>query len=180
MLSIISCSVSNVGAYYDGVAITNNWVSWVNSERILSSISPVKIFAPLTQTAQSWSLSNMNSWISTHKRKWQKAYYDYKKMTSWFSGFWLQFSKIWTSTFSESIWWNTYSCKDSDCTESLKMALRKTFDMFLREKGRSYSPHYSSIINPDFKQIGVGLSVDEKKKRYYVVIHYAANAFWKE
>lgn len=170
---------SKVGAYYNTDTIISNWIKWTNEERRRHDTWDIKINDNLTKTAFEWANYSKSKWSISHKRPWQNVYYDYKKITSWFRSRWLIFSKIGWSTFSESIWWNTYSCSQKDCTEAISQAVYKTFAMYLREKWNKYSPHYGAMINKNFKQIGIGIVVDETKKKYYLTVHYATQVIVK-
>lgn len=171
---------SKVWAYYNIETVNNTWLRWTNEQRRKNNLWDLVINPSLNKTALEWATYSKNKWAISHKRPGQKSYYDYKKITSWFSSRWLTFPKIGWSTFSESIWRNTYSCSQKDCTESLSQAIYKTFAMYLREKWKKYSPHYSAIINKNFKQIGIGIVVDETKKKYYLTIHYATQVLAKK
>ena len=130
----------------------------------------------LDYSAVTWSETALKRGNITHKRDGQKAYYDYKKIGDWFKGLGLQFKNVNKATFTENIGWGVYKCPadaNADCTEQMKKAIRTTFDFFLKEKGKKYRPHYNSLMKNEFRKIGVGLTVDEKKHRYYLTIHYA-------
>jgi hypothetical protein len=75
--------------------------------------------------------------------------------------------------FSESLWRWYYSCKKSDCTDTLIAAIKKTFAFFMSEKWRRYQPHYKAIVSKEFTSLWLGISIVGKK--YYLVSHYAKN-----
>lgn len=179
-LFIFSISINQAWAYYNMDTVIGNWIKWTNEERRKHNTWDIKINVRLTDTAFEWANYSKSKWAISHKRAGQKAFYDYKRMTSWFNSRWLIFPKIWGSTFSESIWRNTYSCREKDCTNALSNSVYKTFAMYLREKWKKYSPHYSAIINKNFTQIWVGIVVDEAKHRYYFVAHYATKVVVKK
>lgn len=179
-LLFFSFSINQVGAYYNMDTVIGNWMKWTNEERRKNDIWDIKINSRLTDTAFEWANYSKSKWSISHKRVGQKSFYDYKKMTNRFTSRWLKFLKIGGSTFSESIWWNTYSCNKKDCTEDLSKAVYKTFALYLKEKWKKYSPHYSAIINKNFNQIWVGIVVDEAKHKYYLVVHYATKVVAKK
>jgi predicted KAP-like P-loop ATPase len=56
------------------------------------------------------------------------------------------------ATFSESIAWNNYYCKDtSKCTSEIKKAVKRSFDFYMSEKGTNYDPHYRAIAHKLFE-----------------------------
>lgn len=176
---IFSISINQVWAYYNMDNVIANWLKWTNEERQKYNIWDIKINAELTKTAFERANYSKSIWSISHKRPWQKSYYDYNRMTKWFLVRWLTFPKVGWFTFSESIWWNTYSCNKKDCTEELSKAVHKTFVLYLREKWKKYSPHYGAIINKNFKQIWVWIVVDETKHKYYLTVHYATQVVKK-
>ena len=93
-------------------------------------------------------------------------------MGAWFESLGLEFKNIGGITYTENIGWGPYSCSEEDCTEELEDALRSTFDFFMSEAGQAYRPHYNSVMNNGFKEMGLGIAVDERAKRYYVTVHY--------
>jgi len=179
-LLIFSISISQVWAYYNMDTVIGNWIKWTNEERRKHNTWDIKINTRLTDTAFERANYSKSKWLISHKRGGQKSFYDYNRMISRFNSRWLTFPKVGDSTFSESIWWNTYSCSKKDCTVELSNAVYKTFAMYLKEKWKKYSPHYSAIINKDFNQIGIWIVVDEMKYKYYLVVHYATKVVIKK
>ncbi len=51
--------------------------------------------------------------------------------------------------------------------------IRYTFDAYMAEKWKKYSPHYNSIISSAYTKIGLGIVVDEKKGKLYLTVHFA-------
>ena len=164
--------VSKANANYDPEIVKNNWLSWTNEERLKVWVSSLVLNENLNKTALDWSTYSKNRWYIDHKRVWQKSYYDFKKIWSWFNSEWVSFKKVNRTTFSESIGWNTYTCNTSDCTTQVSNAINKTFVMYMREKGKKNWTHYQSMINKYFRQIWIWLVLDETKHRYYITIHY--------
>jgi hypothetical protein len=149
-----------------------DWLTWTNNERSLHWAEPLVINEKLNSTALDWSAYSKQKWSIDHKRPGQKSYYDYKRIWSWFNSKWVQFKKVKTVTFSESIWWNVYFCKTDDCTQNISDAVYKTFAMYMKEKWKKYAPHYNSLVNKQFKQVWIWVVLDEAKHRYYLTVHY--------
>lgn len=162
---------------YDIDSIKNSWLIWTNNERNIVWIDNLFMNEKLNSTSLEWSTYSKNRTYIDHKRPWQKSYYDYYKILNWFNSKWLYFKNVNRTTFSESIWRNNYFCKTDDCTEVLRTSVYKTFSMFLREKWKKYAPHYNSMINKNFKNIWVGIVLDEIKKKYYITIHYSTDIY---
>ena len=159
-------------ASFDLESVKSSWISWTNTERSLMGSSNLVQNTILDNTASEWSEFSKTRGYIDHKRQWQKAYYDYKKIGKWFSDRWVTFKKIKKVTFSESIWWNTYSCSKDDCTDELKSAVKKTFNFYMKEKWKKYWPHYKAMIKKEFSQIWIWIVVDKAKGKYYITVHY--------
>jgi hypothetical protein len=65
-----------------------------------------------------------------------------------------------------------FRCKSEDCTQTILNATKSTLQFYLNEKWKTFSPHYKSMIQKNFTQIWVGVSIDRAKGRYYLTIHY--------
>ncbi len=151
------------------------WISWNNEVRVPLGLKSYISEPQLSQTAVGWSdLAKKRGFIN-HKRDGQTAYYDYKMIESWFAGKGLTFENVNRATFTENIGWGYYKCDKDDCTDALIKAIRSTFDFFMSEKGKAYSPHYKSIVKPEFREIGLGIAVDVAAKKYYLTVHYGTD-----
>jgi uncharacterized protein YkwD len=151
--------------------VKHAWLGWYNDVRGSMGLQPLTYQKQLTRTAALWSKQAADTGSITHKRAGQTAYYDYTLMTSWFKDMGIEFANVDRTTFTENIGWGVYSCpKDGDCTQRFIDAVRSTFDFYMAEKGKTYSPHYNSIVNPEFRQIGLGIVT--KGNRYYLTAHY--------
>ncbi len=147
------------------------WLSWINDARADQELSAYQYESQLNRTATTWSREAKERGSITHKRPGQTAYYDYTLMAKWFENLGLEFKNVKGMTFTENIGWGYYKCGGADdCTQALIDGVRSTFDMYMAEKPKSYRPHYNSIMNPEFKLIGMGVAVDNGK--YYVTTHY--------
>lgn len=153
------------------------WLSWYNEARRNNGLGLFEYDENLHRTALTWSESAKAKGAITHKRSGQTAYYDYKRMVSWFKEQGLTFPSVKGSTFVENIGWDYYSCpaSEDDCTDRLISSIKKTYNFFMSEKGKKYRAHYDSIMNKNYRKIGLGITVDASKKRYYLTVHYATD-----
>lgn len=156
----------------DLAKVRDSWLSWTNAARAQNGLSAYVYNPQLHRSANVWSQEAKARGNITHKRNSGDAYYDYNKVGDWFKNLGLTFKNVSGSTYTENIGWGPYSCSTGDCTEKLTNAVRSTFDFFMSEAGSAYRPHYNSIMNSEFTQIGFGVSVDTRAKRYYLTIHY--------
>jgi len=158
----------------DMARVRSAWLSWNNSVRVPMGLSAYSSNSQLARTAVIWSENAGKLGSITHKRPGQTLYYDYPRMVTWFKNLGLQFRNISGVTFTENINWGYYSCPstEKDCTDAFIKAVRTGFDFFMSEKGKAYRPHYDSIVNKNFKIIGLGVAVDPVKKKYYLTVHY--------
>ncbi len=159
----------------DEQRVREAWLGWYNDYRTGLGLPAYQLDASLNQTAGNWSFYALKRGTIDHRRAWKGAYYDYALIKKWFMNFGVTFANVHGTTFSENIGWNVFRCDKEDCTDDLIASTRSTFDFFLSEKGKKSHPHYSSIINPDFRNMGVGLAVDSKAKKYYVTVHFATD-----
>ncbi len=148
------------------------WLQWTNEAREAEGLLAYAMHRQLQRTALLWSRQAQASGTITHKRAGQTSYYDYPRMVSWFEGQDLEFRNDARMTFTENIGYGHYSCRDADCTDDLVGSIRSTFDFFMSEKGKEYRPHYNSIMNGKFKEVGVGIVVGPGTGRYYITVHY--------
>jgi uncharacterized protein YkwD len=128
----------------------------------------------LSWSAQNWSDRAKRLGVLSHKRDGQTAYYDYKMILAWFKNLGLEFRNVNGITMTENIGWGYYRCPadGSDCTSNMTKAIRTTFDFYVSEKGKKNDAHWKSLMQKDFKQIGLGLALDKIKHKYYLTIHY--------
>lgn len=119
----------------------------------------------LAESGKTSNLHARNSW------DW---YYNYNSMLNRFSGLWIKFPKSiwWGSSFSESVWYNTYKCSKSDCTDDLINAIRKTWTGLILKEKASNGSHYKAAVMKYFTQMWIWVAVDKTHNRYYIVLHY--------
>jgi uncharacterized protein YkwD len=151
------------------------WLSWYNAARKKNGLGPYVYDPNLDRTATLWSDLARQKGSIAHKRPGQKVYYDYKRMVSWFKGLGLTFPNVKGLTFVENIGWDRYACSasSSDCTDAMISSIQSTYNFFMGEKGKKYSPHYDSIMGKYFTKIGLGIAVDPVSKKYFLTVHYA-------
>jgi uncharacterized protein YkwD len=169
---ICSVPTEDLPTNVDLEKVRATWLDWENTERTANGLAPYTYNEDLIRTATIWSEASKQKGYIDHKRPGQTAYYDYKIIEKWFKNLGLEFKNTHSKTFTESIAWEYYSCSDSDCTDKLTTAIRKGFNFFMSEKGKSSRPHYDAIINPEFTQIGIGIVVDKVAEKYYLTVHY--------
>lgn len=148
------------------------WLAWYNAERQKEGLYDYHYNNQLNRSAYIWSEFSKNREEMSHKRIGQTEYYDYNMINEWFAKLGLQFENIDRVTFTENIGWGVLSCNDGECTDELIDAIKSTFDFYMAEKTQDYRPHYNSVMNAYFKEIGLGISIDEATKKYYLTVHY--------
>lgn len=147
------------------------WLAWNNAERQKLGLHDYTYNNALHRTAYLWSKYSQDKGEMSHKREGQTEYYDYDLILKWFQNLGVDFVNVNRVTFSENIGWGPYSCSEADCTQKLIDNIRSTFDFYMAEKNQEYRPHYNSLMNKYFNEIGLGISVGNGK--YYLTIHYA-------
>lgn len=150
--------------------VRQTWLDWYNTERNKLGLHDYTYNNALNRSAYIWSDFSMKRGELSHKRPGQTAYYDYNMINEWFRDLGLQFENVNRVTHSENIGWGPYSCNELDCTDELISTIRSTFDFYMSEKDKSYKPHYNSIMNQYFNEIGLGIVVGDGK--YYLTVHY--------
>ena len=147
------------------------WLGWNNEERVKLGLHSYKYNNALNRTAYLWSEYSKNKGEMSHKREGQTEYYDYYKILSWFQNLGVDFVNVKTVTYTENIGWGPFNCTSTDCTQNLIDNIRSTFDFYMEEKNKSYKPHYNSLMNAYFNEIGLGIVFGNGK--YYLTVHYA-------
>ncbi len=171
-------TVSNV-RNVDINRVQNTWLSWNNSLRKKKWLHPYTLRNELNKTALEWSKFSKQRGYIIHGRPWDGCVgkynygcYNFPVIDKWFKKRGINPKIVARSKHTENIGWGYYKCNSSDCTDALIKSIRKTYDFFYRE--RSYNGvHYRSLVHNHFKSIGLGVTVDPTKKRYYLTVHYA-------
>ena len=163
-----------VPANVDMQRVRETWLKWYFDARAEQGLPPYVYNDQLSRTANVWSQEAVRRGEITHKRDPGDAYYDYVKITAWFKNLGLVFKNVYGVTHTENIAWEMYACSASqvDCTDDMISQVRKAFDFYMAEKDKAYKPHYNSIMNKYFKEIGLGIAVDRLAHKYYLTVHY--------
>lgn len=163
-------------------SLKTSWLDWQNAVRKKMLLPNYSYNTKLDITAFEWSYISMAKAVMDHKRSPGDSYYDYSKITSWFSDRWVTCRNANGTTNSESIgWWNFY-CTDGDCTNEIEAVMKDIFDMYMAEKWKKYpaDAHYRGIVSNSFKYIWLWLAVKkstEKANYYtlYMTTHYCTD-----
>ena len=155
----------------DMAGVRESWLNWYNTERRKLGLHDYIYNNELNRSAYGWSEFSKDRGYISHKRIGQEAYYDYNMITAWFKNLGLEFENIYGVTYSENIGSGYVSCENTDCTQNLIDSARATFDFYMSEKGKDYAPHYNSVMNKYFNEIGLGIAIDANGK-YYLTVHY--------
>lgn len=154
-------------------------LSWHNQERKSLWYNTYHYNLDLEWSATLWAnkLSASGKTSNLHLRNNGDGYYNYNSMLNRFSNLWINFPKSiwWGASFSESIWYNTYRCSKSDCTDDLIAAIKKTRTWLIMKEKTSMWSHYKAVIMKYFTQMWVWIAIDKSHNRYYVVFHYWVN-----
>ncbi|MFA6039102.1 MAG: CAP domain-containing protein [Candidatus Peribacteraceae bacterium] len=180
-LSVPAAHAGSGGCAYDDVSsvprvkmrrVENAWLGWNNRLRRRLDLAPYTLNDALHRTALEWSVLSSEKGSMDHKRTPDAPYYDYKAIEQWFADRGVTFANVNRTTFTENIGWGTYRCTTDDCTSSMIRSIRSTFRFYLAERNKASKPHYNSIVNPYFTQIGLGIIVNPEEGRYYLTVHY--------
>lgn len=151
-------------------------LSWHNQERKSLWYNTYRYNLDLEWSATLWAniLADSGKTSNLHLRNIGDGYYNYDSMLNRFSNLWINFPKSiwWGASFSESIWYNTYKCSKSDCTEDLISAIKKTRTWLIMKEKNSMGSHYKAVIMKHFTQMWVWVAIDRSHNRYYIVFHY--------
>jgi len=162
----------DVPSNIDIARVRSTWLGWYNGVRAKAGLTAYKYNEQLNRSAIAWSEQSKIKGYMDHKRNPGDSYYDYYKIAAWFKDLGLEFRNVYRVTFTENIGWGPYKCSKTDCTDDLISAIRYTFDFYMAEKDKSYKPHYESVMNKYFNEIGLGIAIDEKAGKYYLTVHY--------
>ena len=156
--------------------VRNAVLSWHNEERKNVWVNSYKYNLDLEWSATTRANQIVSMWKSWnfHARNSSDWYYNYNSILNRFSNLWINFpGSKWAASFSESVWYGSYKCSKSDCTQELIAAIKKTWtNLIMKEKSKNGS-HYRAATMKHFTQMWVWIAVD--KSNYYVVLHYGVN-----
>lgn len=148
-------------------------LGWFNTERKLVGVPAYNYNSKLDATALERSEYSKKNGTITHERNPGDGYYNYPIINQRFLDRGINPKNINRTTHSENIWRWVYKCSKTDCTQDLIAAIKSTFLFYMSEKGKSFRPHYNSMVNKYFTIIGLGITIDEAKGKYYLTVHYA-------
>ncbi len=153
--------------------VRSTWLSYYNATRSSLWLSPYSYDSRLDATAHSWNIEFAKwRWQNHHRRSPGDSYYSYNTITDWFRLRGVEGKVVWWATTTENVWYGTYSCNSSDCTDELINSIRWTYDFFISEKWKAYDAHYRSVVQPNFTKIGLDIIVVPGERRYYLTVHY--------
>ncbi len=170
-----SYSVKSTSSLFDENEIRKYWIDLLNDVRQQKQLPLLKYDSSLDSTAKRWSNLAVKRWEINHKVSPWDSYYDYKKKVNWMKQNWVVCKNINRITFSESIAWGEFYCNSKDCTKEVKKTVKGNYNFFMSEKWKAYAPHYKMIVGPYYKNLWLGLSIQNKwknKYRLYLTAHY--------
>ena len=128
-------------------------------------------------TTRATKLADSHKTSNLHLRNSWDWYYNYNSILNRFSDLWINFpaSVKWASSFSESIWYWSYKCSKSDCTQDLITAIKKTWTGLIMKEKNSNGSHYKAATMKHFTQMWVWIAIDKSNNRYYLVLHYGVD-----
>jgi uncharacterized protein YkwD len=163
----------NVPSNIDMAKVRATWLKWYNDARAAAGLYAYVYNDQLNRSAITWSETCKARGYMDHRRNPSDAYYAYSTLSAWFKNLGLEFKNVNRVTFTENIGWGVFKCSQADCTDDLISAIRTTFDFYMAEKGTASHAHYDSVMNAYFKEIGLGIAIDETSGKYYLTTHYA-------
>jgi hypothetical protein len=160
-------------SWVDMNRVRSAWLWFYNSTRSGLWLKLYSYDSRLDNTAHSWNIE-LAKWRGQnhHRRNPWDSYYNYSTITEWFRLRGVEAKLIWWATSTENVWYGYYSCRSSDCTDSLINSIRSTYDFFLSEKGKSYDAHYRSIVQSSFSKVWLDIIVVPEENRYYLTMHF--------
>lgn len=171
----LSDNFSNI----DEQKVRNAILSWHNEERKNVWVSSYRYNLDLewSATTRANKIADSHKTSNFHLRNTWDWYYNYNSILNRFSGLWIKFPKSvnWASSFSETVWYGTYKCSKSDCTEDLITAIKKTRTWLIMKEKSSNGSHYKAATMKHFTQMGAWIAIDKSNNRYYLVIHYGVD-----
>lgn len=181
--SSITATITNLPHLSDNFSnvdiekVRNTILSRHNNERKSLWLNSYKYNLDLewSATTRANKIAATHKTSNLHPRNSWDGYYNYNSMLTWFSNLWIKFPTNiwwWASSFSESIWYNTYKCSKSDCTEDLINAIKKTRTGLIMKEKASNGSHYKAATMKHFTQMWAWIAIDKNNNRYYLVLHY--------
>lgn len=151
-----------------------------NEERKFLGLNPYSYNMDLewSATTRANKIASAHKTSNFHPRNNWDWYYNYNSMLTRFYNLWIKFPTNiwwWSSSFSESIWYNTYKCSKNNCTDELINAIKKTRTGLIMKEKSSNGSHYKAATMKHFTQMWIGIAIDKDYNRYYLVLHYGIN-----
>lgn len=151
------------------------WLELYNNERRKLWLKEYSYNLNLQKSALVWSELSAKKWKIDHKRNKNDSYYDFWKIQNWFKKNGVDCKiKNWLWAV-ENIWYGFMTCQNGDCLEETKKEVKKTFDMYLREKWKKNNAHYKSIVSKDLAFLGFWvhkINVWKNKFKVYNTTHF--------
>jgi uncharacterized protein YkwD len=182
MILLEHCEILPGGEQVVGVdmkRVEQAWLLWINQDRAKLGLTPYVLNQTLARSAYTWASLSARRGFITHVRSGASSY-DYDGILSWFAQQGVSFGNHEGSRYAENIAYGPMECAKEECTREMIGMTRAVFDAFMAEKGTGNDAHYRSVMHPDFRQIGIGISLDPKKSNYYLTVHYAVDALSDE
>ncbi|RKW24355.1 CAP domain-containing protein [Candidatus Gracilibacteria bacterium] len=158
--------------------ISKYWLSLYNVERAKLGLKPYAYDERLQNSANTWAKISGERGYYSHKRAKGDVYYDFWKIQNWFKQNGVD-CKIENRTGAvENIGFGVLQCKSGDCLEETKKTVKKTFDMYMREKGKKNSSHYDAIVSKNLNYLGFGIykkPIGKNSYGLYNVTHFCTN-----
>jgi len=132
-------------------------------------------------TVRANNLAESSKTKNLHVRNSSDWYYNYNSILDRFSDLWIKFpaSVKWAASFSESVWYGSYKCSKSDCTQTLIESIKRWTWQWLIMKEKEWTisddSHYKAVVMNHFTQMGVWIAIDKSNNRYYIVLHYGVD-----
>ena len=161
------------------------WLTWVNDLRASKGLPPYEYHKLLDHTSQEvadylavkYPKARPTN-LATHEKPGQTTNgYSHSYLTKWFKERGVYTVAKGRSNHTENTGYSYYRCEKEDCTDEMIRALRTTFAYYKNEERfLSYAPsralHYKSLVNPNYKYIGLGLATSPNANRRWSVLHY--------
>lgn len=158
--------------------ISKYWLSLYNVERAKLWLKPYAYDERLQNSANTWAKISWERWYYSHKRAKGDVYYDFWKIQNWFKQNGVD-CKIENRTWAvENIWFWVLQCKSWDCLEETKKTVKKTFDMYMREKWKKNYSHYDAIVSKNLNYLWFGIykkPIWKNSYWLYNVTHFCTN-----
>lgn len=148
------------------------WLLWMNSERRKYGLRPLAYNEQLNRSAYEWAKYQADRNEASHLRPGQTDISEYGIVDQWFKTLGLEFANVNQRTYSENIGWGIYVCDIPDCTKSMVQTIRGIYDLYLKEKVGDYSEHYDSMMNRQFREVGMSIALSPSKKKFFMVVHF--------